>query len=166
MNIRMRKIGEKLDNTTKNHSQGGPNDNYSISQVPWSTAGTLGSIPKSCTANCDFSACPRNDFHYKYSIFWLEPKLLQRCDQHCYIQSTDKFVLKLTVKISVTKSFCCPWLRTALLSECLLFSCYTQSYDMIYLLTAIGLTPGGSSTVHIYTQTIHRTTQLTTEKHN
>ena len=32
---------------------------------------------------------------------------------------------------------------------------------MIYFLTAIGLTPGGSSTVHICTQTIHRTTQLT-----
>jgi hypothetical protein len=31
---------------------------------------------------------------------------------------------------------------------------------MIYL-TAIGLTSGGSSTVHIYTQTIHRTTQST-----
>ena len=30
---------------------------------------------------------------------------------------------------------------------------------MIYLLTAIGLSLGGSSTVHIYTQTIHRTTQ-------
>jgi hypothetical protein len=30
---------------------------------------------------------------------------------------------------------------------------------MIYLLTAIGLTPGGSSTVHIYTQIIHRTTK-------
>jgi len=30
---------------------------------------------------------------------------------------------------------------------------------MIYLLTAIGLTPAGSNTVHIYTQTIHRTTQ-------
>jgi len=28
--------------------------------------------------------------------------------------------------------------------------------------TAIVLTPGGSSTVHIYPQTIHRTTQLTT----
>jgi len=27
--------------------------------------------------------------------------------------------------------------------------------------TAVGLTPGGSSTVHIYTQTVHRTTQLT-----
>jgi len=30
---------------------------------------------------------------------------------------------------------------------------------MIYLLTTIGLTPGGSSTVHIYTQTIRRTKQ-------
>jgi len=29
---------------------------------------------------------------------------------------------------------------------------------LIYLLIAVGLTPGGSSTVHIYTQTIHRTT--------
>jgi len=33
---------------------------------------------------------------------------------------------------------------------------------LIYLLTAVGLTPGGSSTVHIYTRTIHSTTQLTT----
>ena len=31
---------------------------------------------------------------------------------------------------------------------------------LIYLLTAIGLTPAGSSTVHSYTQTVHRTTQL------
>jgi hypothetical protein len=30
---------------------------------------------------------------------------------------------------------------------------------LIYLLTATGLSPGGRSTVHIYTQTIHRTTQ-------
>jgi len=35
------------------------------------------------------------------------------------------------------------------------------TYDMIYLLTAVGLTPDGSSTVHIYTQTIHRTTRFT-----
>ena len=41
-------------------------------------------------------------------------------------------------------------------------------YDMIWYdtirydiySTAIGLTPGGSGTVHIYTQTIHRTTQI------
>jgi len=29
----------------------------------------------------------------------------------------------------------------------------------MYLLTAIGLSPGGSSTVNIYSKTIHRTTQ-------
>jgi len=34
-------------------------------------------------------------------------------------------------------------------------------YDMIYMLTAIGFTDSGSSTVHIYTQTVHRTTQST-----
>jgi hypothetical protein len=33
---------------------------------------------------------------------------------------------------------------------------------LIYLLTAIGLTPGSSSTVHTYTQTIYRTIQITT----
>jgi hypothetical protein len=37
--------------------------------------------------------------------------------------------------------------------------CVGCHYGMIwYVLTAIGLTPGGSGTVHIYTQTIHRTT--------
>ena len=39
---------------------------------------------------------------------------------------------------------------------------YDIWYDMICLLTAIVLAASGSSTVHIYTQTIHRTTQLTT----
>ena len=40
---------------------------------------------------------------------------------------------------------------------------YMLYIDMIfiYLLIAIRLTPGGSSTVHIDTQTIHRTIQLT-----
>jgi len=33
---------------------------------------------------------------------------------------------------------------------------------LIYLLTAIGLTHSVSSTVHIYTEAVHRTTQLTT----
>ena len=32
---------------------------------------------------------------------------------------------------------------------------------MTHLLTAIGLAPGGSGTVHIYTQTTYRITQLT-----
>ena len=40
-------------------------------------------------------------------------------------------------------------------------------FDMIRydILTAIGLTLGGSSTVHIYTQTIHRTIQSTPTIH-
>ena len=41
-------------------------------------------------------------------------------------------------------------------------ACVILILILIYLLTAIGLTPGGSSTVHIYTQIIHRITQLTT----
>ena len=36
---------------------------------------------------------------------------------------------------------------------------------LIYFLIAIGLTPVGSSTVHIYTQTMHRTTQSTQTIH-
>jgi len=36
---------------------------------------------------------------------------------------------------------------------------------MIFLLTAVGLPPGGSSTLHIYKQPIHRTTQSTQPKH-
>jgi hypothetical protein len=35
---------------------------------------------------------------------------------------------------------------------------------MIYFLTAIGFTPGGSNTVHIYAQTIDRTTKKQTKK--
>jgi len=39
--------------------------------------------------------------------------------------------------------------------------------DMIYLLTAIGLSPGGSGTVPFYTQTIHRTqNKQYIEQHN
>jgi hypothetical protein len=51
-----------------------------------------------------------------------------------------------------------------------LINCYTEIYLLLYLtscpniwymiyLTAIGLSPGGSSTAHMYTQTIQRTTQ-------
>jgi len=38
-------------------------------------------------------------------------------------------------------------------------ACSSKYIDMIYLLTAIGLSPGGRSTVHIYKQAIHRTIQ-------
>ena len=42
---------------------------------------------------------------------------------------------------------------------------YDMLYEIIYLLNAIGLTPNSSSTLHIYTQTVHRTTQLTQTIH-
>jgi len=38
----------------------------------------------------------------------------------------------------------------------------TTCLILTYLSSAIGLTSSGSSTIHIYTQTIHTTTQLTT----
>ena len=38
---------------------------------------------------------------------------------------------------------------------------YDILYGMIYLFTSIWLTPGGNSTVHIYTQTIFRIKKLT-----
>jgi hypothetical protein len=45
-------------------------------------------------------------------------------------------------------------------------SIYIYIYIYLFIfLTAIALTPGGSSTVHIYTQTIHRTTQSTQTIH-
>jgi hypothetical protein len=50
--------------------------------------------------------------------------------------------------------------------ECVLYYCHRVTtqlqlnrnyyYYYYYYLTAIGLSPGGSNTVHIYTQTIHR----------
>jgi hypothetical protein len=40
-----------------------------------------------------------------------------------------------------------------------------RAAELIYLLTAIGLSPGGSSTVHIYTQPIY-TTQITKNNTN
>jgi hypothetical protein len=38
-------------------------------------------------------------------------------------------------------------------------------YDVICLLTAVGLTAGGSRIVHIYTKTIHSTVQYSTHLH-
>jgi hypothetical protein len=60
------------------------------------------------------------------------------------------------------------------LSVCVCVCVYIYIYIYIYIymriiydmfVNCIGLTPGGSSTVHIYTQKIHRTTQLTQTIH-
>jgi hypothetical protein len=42
---------------------------------------------------------------------------------------------------------------------------YVALNQILWHLTAIGLTPGGSSTVQIYTQAIHETTQITIDQH-
>ena len=47
------------------------------------------------------------------------------------------------------------------------YDIYDMMYDIVWYmiyLAAIGLTSGASSTVDIYTQTIHRTTQSTQNK--
>jgi hypothetical protein len=70
-------------------------------------------------------------------------------------RSTDVFIVSAFKKkydFAVTYS---RWHWFSLLIAC----GSTSVYDMIYLLTAVGEPPGGSSSVHIYTQTIHRTTQ-------
>ena len=46
-----------------------------------------------------------------------------------------------------------------ILYTCFWPALYDMIWYMIYSLTAIELTPGGSSTVHIYTQIVHKTTQ-------
>ena len=43
---------------------------------------------------------------------------------------------------------------------------FDMIYDMIYLLTAIGLTPCGSGTVHIYKKPIHRTRRAKNTQNN
>jgi hypothetical protein len=56
------------------------------------------------------------------------------------------------VKIDITILYAVPLFTLS-------FKLLPSWFDMIYLLTAIGLSPGGRSTVHIYTQTIYRTIQ-------
>jgi hypothetical protein len=57
------------------------------------------------------------------------------------------------------------YIRYVMIYDIWNYTIYDTIHDMIYLLTAIGLTPGVSSTVHIYTQTVHKTTQSTQTIH-
>jgi hypothetical protein len=67
-------------------------------------------------------------------------------------------LVRSTVQISDGKSVITEGFRP--ISQSLLLYQLVYVMYMIYTyLTAIGLTPGGSSTVHIHTQTVHRTTQ-------
>ena len=70
----------------------------------------------------------------------------------CHFTWRPKYSLLFPVTLNCHKSTLFKW-------NCMMWD------DMLYLLTAIRLTPSESSTVHIYTQTIHRTTQLTRTIH-
>jgi hypothetical protein len=69
----------------------------------------------------------------------------------------------LSTKLQTIQGICMPKHVGDVSSLCSHFNTRTVMiwydiwYDMVYLLTAIGWTPDCSSTVHIYTQTIHRT---------
>jgi hypothetical protein len=94
------------------------------------------------------------------------------CGKHKFIASYAKYYS--ITEITPVELLCCwkvesfsknmYWISTNGLRykdyNCMILSNIgLYKYDMIYLLTAIGLTPSGSSTLHIYTQTVHRTTQ-------
>jgi len=64
-----------------------------------------------------------------------------------------------------------PQLNTVFPKSCVLYPQRSLDREMtlavmilIYFLTAVGLTPGVSSTVHSYPQTVHRKTQLIWEQ--
>ena len=74
-------------------------------------------------------------------------------------KAKDKY--KVHSRIQSLQSYCIMFYSTSLL---VCYYCCTLCfvffyYMIIYLLTAIGLSLGDSSTVHIYTQTIYRTIQ-------
>ena len=85
---------------------------------------------------------------------WCFPTLLPEYEMPCnHTQNYEHSVYVLS------------WRMKILNGSHLMIRYHITPYDKIYLLTAIGLTPGGSSTAHIYTHTIYRTTQLTQTIH-
>ena len=93
---------------------------------------------------------------------------LSICTHHYILHYTRalKYVSVHLIKIHVVHSesqLCLPWKALLATEHTAALDAFAKlrkaTFDMIYLLTAIGLTPSGSSTVHIYTQKIHRTTQ-------
>jgi hypothetical protein len=88
-------------------------------------------------------------WRHQSGIFWIPPRLGLLCshrDWLCWnlqLYFKDKFY---TFFCGTFGTWACPKLHV-----------HVYWYDICYAyLTAIGLTPGGSSTVHIYTRAVHR----------
>ena len=83
-------------------------------------------------------------------------RLVNLCPWKIFFFCTDP--LQICVDTDCGPRYC-SWVTVDSATGCTIVWLRFDWYDMIYLLTAIGLSPGCSSTVHIYTQTIHRATQ-------
>jgi hypothetical protein len=104
-------------------------------------------ITKQQSSNITHTLYSVNSAIWKYVYVYLLSKLLQ---VHRTL-SNKCFLLTHPCRCYFCDFFYNIWLKMEAADSSELW------YD-IYLLTAVGLIPGGSSTVHIYTQTIHRTT--------
>jgi hypothetical protein len=95
----------------------------------------------------------------RYRLY--EPATLTKCGtaRPCWCWAGEWLLLCSEIYITYVQTLCRHKLRFLNVSLAVL-----MVYGMTYL-TSAGLTPGGSSTVHIYTQTIHRTTQSTQTIH-
>ena len=97
------------------------------------------------------------------SVFYLQFVL------HVMLFRTWNMFCTFTIVLSEVRVQCPIWLCFSVLwFRAFLVGCsgvvwvilrWMHLFDMVYLLNEIGLSPRGSSTVNIYTQTVHRTTQ-------
>jgi len=119
-----------------------------------STLNMKSSVPSETPAPTDQHKRRHDSVEYKLKIYIYNLKINQKCTNY-----TD--ILKLPQNYGVVK--CDSKLHTGAprifvaIGHKIWYDMIR--YDMIYLLTAIGLTPDGSSTVHIYADTIYRKTQ-------
>jgi len=103
--------------------------------------------------------CQHSIIYFKYFSFSFVISVVFYCPPVLFKRY---FVLVFLSNMSVRPSIRLPLLLSVIASY-LHICLYLPSYlHMIYLLTAVGLSPACSITVHIYAQTIHRTTQTAT----
>jgi hypothetical protein len=118
-----------------------------------------------CSQNCISLLRTQPHFTLRQCLFlcWCKAKMNRKPAVHVYLLPVaNSYGTEGTLWRWPQRSVLC---SSTLYKYCqTLLSCVFKHFVQIYLLTAIGLTPGGSSTVHIYTQTIHRTIQLIWEE--
>jgi hypothetical protein len=100
-------------------------------------------------------------FNYILITFYITEVVL---DWTVGLKTCIHFIRATAACLRLRVGFSNPWARGWTSITLYIIWYYTIWYMIwydIHMLTAIGMTSDCSSTVHIYTQTIHRTTQLT-----